>query len=226
MPTQAGDRAGGKAASLFPCESGPESARQPGRRESSPAPIDPIPSASRRTQPHRMGRSHVSDGVPADPRADRERLPPFERLVELHGPRLLRFCAAQAGPERAEDCFQDTMLAALRAYGEVRDPSAVRPWLFSIAVRKAIDSHRSRARAPEPVEELEPLALAEEPDSRDGKLWARVRRLPEKQRQAVTLRYMADLSPREIAAVMQTSEPSARRSVFEGLKRLRGDLQL
>ena len=42
------------------------------------------------------------------------RLPPFERVVELYGPALLRYCAAQVGSERAEDCLQETLLAALR----------------------------------------------------------------------------------------------------------------
>jgi DNA-directed RNA polymerase specialized sigma24 family protein len=37
----------------------------------------------------------------------------------------------------------------------------------------------------------------------------------------VALRYLADLSHREIAAVMETSEEAARRNVFEGLRQLR-----
>src|SRR5512145_3305336 len=74
-------------------------------------------------------------------------LPPFERVVDEHGLALLRFCVARVGPERADDCFQETMLAALRAYGEVREAGAVRSWLFAIAARKAIDGHRARARA-------------------------------------------------------------------------------
>jgi len=163
--------------------------------------------------------------MPARSRPDPGALPPFERVVELHGPAVLRFCAAQAGREHAEDCFQETMLAALRAYGEVRDPGAIRSWLFAIAARKAIDEHRGRARAPQPVEDLEPLAAAAPaPAPRDPALWARVRRLPDKQRQAVTLRYLAGLSHREIAAVMETTDAAARRSVFEGLARLRREV--
>jgi DNA-directed RNA polymerase specialized sigma24 family protein len=46
--------------------------------------------------------------------------------------------------------------------------------------------------------------------------------LPPKQRQAVTLRYLGDLTNKEIAAAMRTSEEAARRNVFEGLRRLRG----
>lgn len=149
---------------------------------------------------------------------------PFERVIDLHGRALLRFCAAQAGPERAEDVFQETMVAALRAYDQVRDPGSVRAWLFSIAARKAIDSHRERARSPQPVADLEPPGAAEL-GLVDETIWAHVRDLPDKQRQAVTLRYLGDVSHREIAQVMRTSEAAARRNVFEGLRRLRAHLE-
>jgi RNA polymerase sigma factor (sigma-70 family) len=148
-------------------------------------------------------------------------LPPFEHVVDEHGPAVLRFCAAQAGPDRAEDCFQETMLSALRAYDQLRDPAAIRSWLFSIASRKAVDAHRARARAPEPVAEPEPAPVMDEPELSDGSLWQHVRSLPPKQRQAVSLRYVADLSHREIAVVMETSEAAARRNVYEALERLR-----
>ena len=151
----------------------------------------------------------------------RNHLPPFEAVIELHGPAVLRFCVAQTGSERAEDVFQETMLAALRAYDAVRDAAAIRSWLCSIAARKAVDAHRSSARAPEAVADLEPVAVDDVVQLRDDGIWHLVRSLPGKQRTAVTLRYLADLSHREIAEVMQTSEDAARRNVFEGLRRLR-----
>ncbi len=150
--------------------------------------------------------------------------PPFEVVIERHGPSVLRFCIARAGPEHGEDCFQETMLSALRAYGTVRDPEAIRGWLLSIAARATIDLHRRRGRAPIPVDDLEPLLPGAEDLPRDEALWGLVRRLPAKQREAVTLRYLGDLTNREIAAVMQTSPEAARRNVFEGLRRLRGEL--
>jgi RNA polymerase sigma factor (sigma-70 family) len=150
--------------------------------------------------------------------------PPFERVVEQHGPAVLRFCAAQVGAERAEDCFQETMLSALRAYEAVRDSGAIRAWLFSIAARKAIDSHRAQARAPEAVEDIASLAGTEESALRDEPVWAHVRALPDKQRHAVTLRFVADLGHGEIAEVMQITESAARRNVFEGLRRLRQEM--
>jgi RNA polymerase sigma factor (sigma-70 family) len=151
----------------------------------------------------------------------RQHLPPFEQVVDEHGPGVLRFCAAQAGSQRAEDVFQETMLAALRAYDELRDAAAIRSWLFAIAARKAVDAHRKRAREPEPVADLDPPATADDSALHDDAIWREVRALPEKQRSAVALRYVADLSHREIAEVMGTSEAAARRNVYEGLEQLR-----
>lgn len=151
------------------------------------------------------------------------RVPPFDQVLERHGRAVLRFCAAQVGPQRAEDCFQDTMLAAMRGYGQLRDPGAIRTWLFSIAARKATDAHRAHARAPEPTDQIDERAVAPETTAVDEALWERVRALPDKQRQAVSLRYRTDLTHREIAQVMDTSEAAARRNVFAGLERLRKD---
>ncbi len=117
------------------------------------------------------------------------------------------------------------MLSALRAYGQLRDPHAVKTWLFSIAARKAIDAHRANARTADPTEEIDEHAAAPEqrPAVEQEELWERVRALPYKQRHAVTLRYRGDLTHREVAQIMQITEAAARRNVFEGLKRLRED---
>jgi RNA polymerase sigma factor (sigma-70 family) len=147
-------------------------------------------------------------------------LPPFERVVEEHGEDVWRFSVSQVGRDRAEDVVQETMLAALAAYTSLRDPDAVRPWLLRIAARKAIDLFRSSARAPILVEDPDP-GTNPEPDLRDDELWARVRSLPHKQRQAVALRFVLDLPYGEIGAAMETSPEAARRNVFEGVRTLR-----
>lgn len=178
----------------------------------------PSPTSAATSRPDRAGTA-TRVGSAAGTRT----LPPFDRVVSEHGPAVLRFCAAQVGSDRAEDCFQETMLAALRAYEQLRDAQAVRTWLFSIAARKAIDAHRASARAPQPTEHVDTLAVSEDAAVRDETLWERVRALPDKQRQAVTLRYRADLTHAEIGQVMGVSETAARRNVFEGLRRLRDD---
>ena len=149
------------------------------------------------------------------------RLPPFQDVVERHGRDVMRLCIAVAGPNAADDCYQETMLAALAAYPRLRDASVTRSWLLTIASRKAIDGFRASART---VPVAEPDAGAtEDAEMPDAALWSRVRDLPSKQRVAVAYRFVLDLAYREIAAAMDTSEEAARRNVHEGLKRLRED---
>lgn len=152
------------------------------------------------------------------------RLPPFQALIDAHGRDVHRFLAASVGFIDADDCYQETWLAALRAYPGLKEAGNLRGWILTIAHRKAIDHVRARARRAVPSSQAEALAeaaAAPAPASPDGELWAEVAALPDKQRTAVALRFMADAPYAEIAAVMSTSEEAARRNVHEGLKRLR-----
>jgi RNA polymerase sigma factor (sigma-70 family) len=146
--------------------------------------------------------------------------PPFQRFLDDHRDEVLRFLTAAVGPNEAEDCFQETFIAALRAYPRLEQGSNLRAWVLTIARRKAIDAHRSRARRPLAVADL-PETQA--PAAADGRpeLWEAVRRLPPRQRAAVTLRFVNDLPYDEVSAVMGCSPEAARRSVHEGLSRLR-----
>jgi RNA polymerase sigma factor (sigma-70 family) len=155
-------------------------------------------------------------------------LPPFQRVLDEHRNEVHRFLVAAAGPNDADDAFQETFIAALRAYPRLRRDSNVRGWLLTIAHRKAIDAHRARGRRAVPVAEMD-RGGAEDPglrgagSSAEPELWARVRALPPKQRAAVVLRYVAGLSHAEAAEVIGCSEAAARRSLHEALTKLRKD---
>lgn len=155
----------------------------------------------------------------------RAALEPFDVVVERHGPAVLRFCVARMGSDRGEECFQETLLAALRTYDGLRDPGAVAGWLFQIAQRKIVDAARAAQRAPVAAGDAieEHLAPWHDPDPGSSGVWARVAALPPKQREAVALRYVADLPHADVATVMGTSVEAARRNVFEGLRRLRDE---
>jgi RNA polymerase sigma factor (sigma-70 family) len=149
------------------------------------------------------------------------RLPPFQTLLDAHGRDVHRFLVASVGRVDADDCYQETWLAALRAYPKLRDASNLRSWIFTVAHRKVIDHVRTRRRVAVPVGEVPEPAPAGSPALPDDDLWALVRELPPKQRTAMALRYVTDAGYEEIAAVMGTSEDAARRNVHEALKRLR-----
>jgi RNA polymerase sigma factor (sigma-70 family) len=150
-------------------------------------------------------------------------LPPFQAALDEHRDTVARFLVAWVGPQDAEDALQETLISALRAYPRLRPGSNVRAWMLTIAKNKAMDTHRARARRPVLVGdaiEAEEIATST-PDGPDEELWDAVRELPPKQRAAVTLRFVGDLSHAEIAGVLECSEAAARRSLHEGLTKLR-----
>ena len=150
--------------------------------------------------------------------------PPFQRFLDDQREPVYRFLVAAVGRDDADDCFQETFLAAMRAYPDLRADSNVRAWVLTIAQHKATDHHRARARGPVPVAEVEPTATAAAPALPDDEVWDAVRSLPPRQRAAILLRYAGDLSHREVGTVLGCSEEAARRSAHEGLKRLRQEV--
>ena len=149
-------------------------------------------------------------------------LPPFQVFLDWYSNDVWRFLVALVGPDRAEHCWQETFLSALKAYPRAAAGSNLKAWVLTIAQRKAIDSTRSAKRRALPVAQLpEP---ARHDDLPDPGLWERVGALPTKQRLAVVHRYVLDLRYAEIGRLTGSSEAAARRNVHEGLKRLRREL--
>jgi RNA polymerase sigma factor (sigma-70 family) len=153
-------------------------------------------------------------------------LPPFQVLIDRHAGEVLGLLRGAVGRVDADDCFQETFIAALRAYPRLGHGENLRGWLLTIAHRKAVDHHRAMGRRPVPVAETgeiaEPLTEDPRPDS-DG-AWDAVAGLPPKQRAAVTLRFALDLPHDQIASALGCSPAAARRSLHEGLKRLRKEM--
>jgi RNA polymerase sigma factor (sigma-70 family) len=150
------------------------------------------------------------------------KLPPFQTLLDEHAAEVMGVLRGAVGHGDADDCFQETFLAALRAYPKLRDASNLRGWLLTIAHRKAIDHHRANGRRPLPVADVAEVGVSD-PEPGDG-IWEKVGALPPKQRAAVALRYGSDLPHAEIAAALGCSPEAARRSLHEGIKRLRKEL--
>jgi RNA polymerase sigma factor (sigma-70 family) len=162
-----------------------------------------------------------------------EAVPPFQAFLDEHLEPVGAFLRGMVGPNDAEDCLQETFLAALRAYPRA-EPRNLRAWVLTIARRKAVDHHRSRARRAKPVSAPEEIidrqgegaafgsadgALGMSP--RHSEIWAAVAGLPPGQRAAVVLRFAVDLRYREVGDALGTSEEAARQSVHEALSKLR-----
>jgi DNA-directed RNA polymerase specialized sigma24 family protein len=151
-------------------------------------------------------------------------LPPFQTVLDRHGPAVHRYLVACVGRQEAEDRFQETVIAALRAYPNLRHAENLEGWIITIAHRKVIDGARAEGRRPLPVEVL-PEGGHPEGSGPDPELWDAVRSLPPKQRSAVVLRHVAGWHYVDIAEIMGVSEGAARQNVLEALKRLRQEVE-
>jgi len=149
------------------------------------------------------------------------RIPPFQAFLDDHREEVYRFLSGFTAPHEVDDAFQETFLSALRAYPGLRNGTNLKSWVLTIAYRKAMDSHRGRARRAVPVGDVpeQPVAATQ---AEDHALWELVRELPEKQRAAIVQRYANGLPYKDIAAILETSEEAARQNVREGLKKLKG----
>ncbi len=127
--------------------------------------------------------------------------------------------------DRAEDLFQDTVLAGLRDAGQRR--GAVRPWLAGVArnlvanqrraAQRAEARERSRARAAAEASTLDAVARV----GAQRRVLEAVEQLPEEQCEAVLLRYLEDLPPREIAARLDLPLGTVKTRLKRGLASLR-----
>jgi len=144
---------------------------------------------------------------------------PFERVVAVHGPTVLRVCRAVVGPVDADDAWSETFLAALRAYPDLPADANVEAWLVTIAHRKAIDVVRRAARHAVPVADVPERVAA--PLGRDLDLWAAVGALPTKQRQVVAYHHLGGLPYDDVAALVGGTAAAARRAAADGIATLR-----
>jgi RNA polymerase sigma-70 factor (ECF subfamily) len=127
----------------------------------------------------------------------------------------------------AKDVSQRAFVRAFEKINDFRGESAFRTWLFRIAVNFALNHIRSGDR-------LEPLDLDDVTAFTNSlgteklvaaevwkKVQAKLEQLPPKQRLVLELRLFHELSFREVAAIVDSSEDSAKVNFHHAVKRLR-----
>lgn len=148
---------------------------------------------------------------------------PFEGFLDGHAELVMRYLAVAVGPADADDVFQETFLAALRAWPDVVDDGRLERWILRIASRKALDHHRRRRARPAPVEEVPDRPVTDHVS--DHALWDAVARLPAAQREAVLHRYALDRTYAQIAEALGGTPEGARANVYQGMKKLKEALR-
>ncbi len=139
-------------------------------------------------------------------------------------------------PAEAEDVAQDTFVTALLRIEQCDPDSNLRAWLSTIAMNKSRDILRKRKRKvafqtmlqsvrsfTDHHSSPENTAVSNDANSR---LWAAVDKLSEKHRLPVILRYVHNLSIREIAEILETKEGTIHSRLFYACKKLGADLEI
>lgn len=136
-------------------------------------------------------------------------------------------------PHTAEDLTEQVFLRALSGLSRFRErgegpASTFRVWLFTIARNVIANERRTRWRHPEaPLDAALDLRAADDPASTAAtrlevqRAWDAVMALPEDRRQAIVLRFVNELSTREIGQIMDRSDGAVRVLIHRGLAAVR-----
>lgn len=155
------------------------------------------------------------DQPPLDPQVAAQ----FEaRFRELY-PRALGLAHRLLGNRAAaEDVTAEAFARALVRWRRL-DQDRLAGWILRVTANGAIDLLRRKGRTLEPgvidLEDSTTLRLA---------LAAALRKLPRRQREAIVLRYLSDLSEADTAAALRISTGAVKTHVHRGLAALRAEL--
>jgi RNA polymerase sigma-70 factor (ECF subfamily) len=155
--------------------------------------------------------------------------PPFEDLYRDYLGRIYAYVRAQVSTSAdAEDITSQVFMNAYQAYGrfEARHTTPA-AWLFRIARNATLDHFRAHGRREklrrtiehQPVAGEDPAGMAEERMQYNA-LLGHVAQLPERQRDAISLRH-SGLTFEEVGTLMSCSEDAAKMLYHRALKALR-----
>jgi len=154
----------------------------------------------------------------------RERRPEaIDRLLAEHGLEIQTVAQIILHDrDEAADVLAETVIAAWEKSSSLRDPDALRPWLLRVATNRALSRRRRSTR----LVALDSVLEWESADPR-GAAEAHVAvleglaLLAPRERAAIALRYLGDLSIEEVARAMGTRPNTVKTQLREALVKLR-----
>jgi RNA polymerase sigma factor (sigma-70 family) len=120
------------------------------------------------------------------------------------------------------DLAHEAMLRAYRAWPSVGAMDRPGAWVRRVLINLAVDRHRRTRREETAVHHLT-TATSAAPEI--DQFWTTVRLLPDRQRAAVALRYIDDMTVDQIAEVLEVSPGTVKTSLFRAHKTLEATLR-
>lgn len=141
-------------------------------------------------------------------------------------------CSRTENVQEAEDLTSQTFIKALESFPQLRQADRFAPWLFTIARNKALDHFRKQRKHAD-VQTTDPQMFVEHKDlaaglirsERVAQLQALLVGLGENDLELLRLRFLGELTFREIAEVMQRSSSTVKKSYYRLLARLKRQLE-
>jgi len=163
----------------------------------------------------------------------------FEELVSLFQAEIFRMVYYRTQSRMdAEDLTQEIFLLAYKNLSGLKDLDRFRPWIFSIAVNRVRDFHRKKRilsifsfSSDEGEQEIPDSEIHGDPgvlqQIMNHEFWGQVKRLANKfsplEREVFFLRFMDDLSIKEISEVLSKSESAVKTHLYRSLKKFKED---
>jgi RNA polymerase sigma-70 factor (sigma-E family) len=148
-------------------------------------------------------------------------------LYRIHGMDLIRIAAVMLGSRAgAEDAVQDAFCGLFRKWDELADPHNALPYVRSAVMNRCRSELRRQARLERRADQNHRPLDAESPEQavilgeEHRNVLAALRRLPDRQREALILRYFMDLPEPEIAAAMGISQGTVKSTTSRAIAAL------
>ncbi|MFN8022494.1 MAG: sigma-70 family RNA polymerase sigma factor [Acidimicrobiales bacterium] len=142
-----------------------------------------------------------------------------DRFEELHRVAYRAAYAVLGNRTDAQDCAQEALARALVRWRTVSEYAPA--WCARVSTNLALDRvRRERRQPPRPADAGSDESIAD----RRRDLVAALKALPKRQREAVALRYLADLPEADAASALGCSVGTIKSATSRGLERLRADL--
>jgi RNA polymerase sigma-70 factor (ECF subfamily) len=147
----------------------------------------------------------------------------LEALFRAHWPHAFRAAyLVTHDAAAAEDIAQEAFLAAIRTLDRFDRRRPFGPWLYRIAVNRAIDWVRARKLRVEV--ELVDAASLDLPDSLGDDTLAALRRLSPEHRAVIVMRYLLEMTPGEIADALDLPRGTVNSRLRRALDAMRDEL--